>query len=149
MMEATRQLYPARKRTGGEWFNTIPPLLIPTIMSTRKPNPRRTNGHKRNQLRKRALSYYDTCYLCGKPIDKTIKTPHPQSAEVDEIIPVSRGGNPYDWNNLRLTHRQCNQIKKAHTPAYAQAKIYALTHHTTHTTPTPTPTPTHNTTSQW
>jgi 5-methylcytosine-specific restriction endonuclease McrA len=33
----------------------------------------------------------------------------PESPEVDEIIPVSKGGDPYDRKNCRLTHRLCNQ----------------------------------------
>jgi 5-methylcytosine-specific restriction endonuclease McrA len=31
--------------------------------------------------------------------------------EVDEIIPVSRGGNPLDIDNCQLTHRFCNRRK--------------------------------------
>ncbi|MFJ4130235.1 HNH endonuclease [Oerskovia enterophila] len=38
-------------------------------------------------------------------------TPHPMRAEVDEIIPVSRGGSPYERSNTQLTHRICNQRK--------------------------------------
>ncbi|RIY26653.1 endonuclease [Bifidobacteriaceae bacterium WP022] len=88
-----------------------------------KPNPRRTNGARRDTIRRRALAYYNTCYICGQPIDKTLKTPHPMSAEVDEIIPVSRGGSPYEWNNIRLTHRRCNRIKSTHSIDYARAKV--------------------------
>lgn len=93
-----------------------------------KSNPRSKYGSRRKAMRKRVLAYYDTCYLCGKPVDKTIKTPDPLSPEVDEIVPVSRGGSPTDWNNVRLTHRQCNQLKKAHTAAWAQARIYEKEH---------------------
>ena len=88
-----------------------------------KPNPRRTNGARRDTIRRRALAYYDTCYICGQPIDKTLRTPHPMSAEVDEIVPVSRGGSPYEWSNIRLTHRRCNRIKSAHSIDYARAKV--------------------------
>ena len=31
--------------------------------------------------------------------------------EVDHIIPISRGGAPYDIDNLQLTHRRCNRLK--------------------------------------
>lgn len=89
-----------------------------------KPNPRRSNSHRRNQLRARILSAYDTCYICGKPVDKSLKTPHPLSPEVDEIIPVSRGGDPYSFTNCRLTHRQCNRLKSNHSAAYARAQIF-------------------------
>lgn len=30
-------------------------------------------------------------------------------AEVDEIVPVSLGGNPLDRSNVRLAHRECNR----------------------------------------
>ncbi len=33
------------------------------------------------------------------------------SAEVDEIIPVSKGGDPLDIRNCQLVHRVCNQRK--------------------------------------
>lgn len=49
--------------------------------------------------------------LCGKPIDLTLKTPHPLSCELDEIIPYSRGGSPTSYDNTQLTHRICNQRK--------------------------------------
>ncbi len=86
-------------------------------------NPRRTNGWRRDQIRRRALAAYDTCAICGQPVDKTLKTPHPMSAEVDEIVPVSRGGNPYDWHNVRLTHRRCNRLKSNKSDDYARALL--------------------------
>lgn len=74
-------------------------------------NVRYANGHRRRQLRLRVLAAYDTCALCGLPVNKTLKTPHPMSPEVDEIIPVSRGGNPLAWDNVQLAHRDCNRRK--------------------------------------
>lgn len=83
---------------------------------TSKPNPRNTNGHRRRQARAKVLARDHACGICGAPIDKTIKLdhngkPHPLSPEVDEIIPISKGGSPYDVNNLQLAHRICNQRK--------------------------------------
>lgn len=74
-------------------------------------NPRYRSWHKREAIRRWLLSTQDTCALCGMPIDKTLKTPDPLSAEVDEIIPISKGGDPYDRNNVQLVHRICNQRK--------------------------------------
>lgn len=31
--------------------------------------------------------------------------------EVDEIVPVSRGGDPLDFDNTQPAHRACNQRK--------------------------------------
>ena len=85
-------------------------------MSKRR-NERVSNGWRRRQLRARVLAAYDVCAICGKPVDKTLKTPHPMSAEVDELIPVSRGGDPYSFTNCRLTHRICNRMKSDKTSA--------------------------------
>ena len=71
-------------------------------------NPRRANGHQRDKVRRRVLFEEHDCWLCGQPVDKTLKTPDPGSPEVDEIIPVSLGGNPIDRANCRLSHRLCN-----------------------------------------
>lgn len=86
-------------------------------------NPRNANGHRRRQLRERVLAAYDTCAICGQPIDKTLKTPHPLSPEVDEIIPVSRGGDPLDYRNCRLVHRRCNRLKSNRTDEWARARL--------------------------
>jgi 5-methylcytosine-specific restriction endonuclease McrA len=71
-------------------------------------NPRRANGHRRTQLRAQVLREEDTCWLCGQLVDKTLMTPDPGSPEVDEVIPVSLGGDPLDRTNCRLAHRLCN-----------------------------------------
>lgn len=71
-------------------------------------NPRRANGHRRDQVRARVLREEDNCWLCGQPVDKTLPPHQPGSPEIDEIIPVSLGGSPIDRNNCRLSHRLCN-----------------------------------------
>lgn len=80
-------------------------------MGSKNPKNRYANGHRRRQIRAWLLATQDNCALCGRPIDKTLKTPHPMSPEVDEIIPVSRGGSPIDRNNVQLVHRCCNLRK--------------------------------------
>lgn len=90
-------------------------------MSKRKGNPRRTNGSLRTKRRKQVASWGRPCALCGQPIDYTLTTyvdptdgkrkPHPWSYELDEIRPVSKGGSPYDLDNLQPAHRWCNQQK--------------------------------------
>ena len=76
-----------------------------------KRNPRSANGHRQRQLAKRVKAAYDICALCGQPIDKGLATPHPMSFEVDHIVPVSRGGSLYAWDNVQATHRSCNRRK--------------------------------------
>ena len=74
-------------------------------------DPRKINSSLRSTMRKRVLATYDTCAICGREVDKTLPYLDPLAPEVDEIIPVSRGGSPYDWDNLQLVHRVCNQRK--------------------------------------
>lgn len=74
-------------------------------------DPRKLRPSLRASLRKRVLATYDTCAICGREVDKTLPYLDPLAPEVDEIVPVSRGGSPYDWNNLQLVHRVCNQRK--------------------------------------
>ena len=97
------------------------------------------NGHRRRQLVKRVWAEEHTCALCDQPINKTLKMtpgqhgkkctgnchgciPHPMRGEVDEDIPRSRGGSPYDRNNTHLMHRACNRWKSTMTLAEARAK---------------------------
>lgn len=83
-------------------------------------NPRCSNGARRRAIRARLLATQDVCALCGRTIDKSLRTPHPMSAEVDEIIPVSKGGNPLDIRNCQLVHRVCNQRKGNKMPGHAR-----------------------------
>ncbi|MEE8725571.1 MAG: HNH endonuclease signature motif containing protein [Bifidobacterium crudilactis] len=89
----------------------------------KRTNPRNTNGARRRAIRARVIAAYDTCAICGKPVDKTLRTPNPWSAEVDEIIPVSKGGSPFDFANVQLTHRRCNQLKSNKTTTWAQQAL--------------------------
>ena len=48
----------------------------------------------------------NTCGICGEPIEGT-RYPHPMSASIDHIIPISLGG-PHTLTNARATHLRCN-----------------------------------------
>lgn len=76
-----------------------------------KPNPRRANSTRRNKLRARIKAQGLPCALCGGPIDYSLPAGDPMSYEVDEIIPVSLGGDPLDIDNCQPVHRICNQRK--------------------------------------
>nr|DAR37434.1 MAG TPA: HNH endonuclease [Caudoviricetes sp.] len=79
-------------------------------------DPRRQFPKLREDLRKRVYATQDTCGICGRPVDATLPAGSPMSPELDEIVPVSRGGSPYDFENLQLTHRICNRRKGAKMP---------------------------------
>ena len=51
------------------------------------------------------------CHLCGQPIDYDLPAGDPMAYELDEIVPVSRGGDPFDPDNVAPAHRICNQRK--------------------------------------
>lgn len=74
-------------------------------------NPRRTNGSKRSKLIARVRREETHCHLCDQWVDRTLPPGLPGSPEVDEIIPVAYGGNPYDRTNCRLAHRYCNRLR--------------------------------------
>ena len=49
-------------------------------------------NYERN--RKRILATQNTCGICGHPVDFSLKSPHPMSAQIDHIIPIAKGGHP-------------------------------------------------------
>lgn len=86
-----------------------------------KANPRRKNSTARNRIRDRWKAIGAPCGICGKPIDYTLgfitdprtgkRRMHPMAFVVDEIIPVSKGGDPLEFANTRPTHWICNSMR--------------------------------------
>lgn len=110
--------------------------------------PANGNGHRRRQLRARVLAEESHCALCGLIVDKALTVlagqhsprctdpacggcvPDPLRPEVDEDLPRSRGGSPYDRANCRLMHRRCNQAKRDRTLAESRAALNDQQQHT-------------------
>ena len=86
-------------------------------------NPRVSNGAARRRLRARVLAEEDVCWICGQPVDKSLPSGLPGSPEVDEGVPVSKGGSPYDRANCRLAHRICNQRRGNRTSSVVPATM--------------------------
>ena len=61
--------------------------------------------------KKRILKTQNVCGICGKPVDMKLKYPHPLSAVIDHVVPVSKGGHPSAIENLQLAHWSCNREK--------------------------------------
>lgn len=61
--------------------------------------------------KKKIWASQDVCGICGKPVDKTLKYPHPMSGCIDHIVPIAKGGHPSDLSNLQLAHWTCNRQK--------------------------------------
>lgn len=72
------------------------------------------DGTHRGAFEKNKKKIYATqtvCGICGRPVDKSYKYPHPLSPCIDHIIPVAKGGHPSDLDNLQLAHWTCNRQK--------------------------------------
>lgn len=52
------------------------------------------------------------CQICKCPIDATLKSPHPLSANLDHKKPLAKGGSDTP-SNVQASHRKCNQKKSA------------------------------------
>lgn len=61
--------------------------------------------------KKRILKTQTVCGICGKPVNKKLKSPDPMSPVIDHMIPVSKGGHPSAIENLQLAHWTCNRQK--------------------------------------
>ena len=86
-------------------------------------NPRRANGTKRDRLVARVKREESHCHLCEQWVDKDLPAGLPGSPEVDELVPVTYGGSPFDRKNCRLAHRWCNR-KRWHKPvAIGKAEV--------------------------
>ena len=72
-------------------------------------NPRYAKGSARRKLRGWLAAQDLPCHLCGRPIDYDLPARDPWAFEVDELVPVSLGGDPYDPGNVAPAHRICNQ----------------------------------------
>lgn len=61
--------------------------------------------------KKKILATQTVCGICGRPVDKALRYPHPLSPCIDHIVPIARGGHPSDLDNLQLAHWTCNRQK--------------------------------------
>lgn len=52
------------------------------------------------------------CGLCAGQVDALLRWPHPFSASIDHVIPLSRGGDHIP-ENLQCAHLRCNIVKGA------------------------------------
>ena len=78
-------------------------------------NPRKegSRGHRRTKLWHRVRAEGRPCWICqafGKPgeIDYSLPARHPLSFEMDDLQPVSKGGDPCAYANMDAAHRCCN-----------------------------------------
>ncbi len=85
--------------------------VLHTDMKRERPDK---DGAHRGAFEKNKKKIYATqtvCGICGKPVDFSLKYPHPLAPCIDHIIPIARGGHPSDLDNLQLAHWTCNRQK--------------------------------------
>nr|DAQ46779.1 MAG TPA: HNH endonuclease [Caudoviricetes sp.] len=87
---------------------------------------RYANGNARRKVRAWLRAQGLPCAICGRPIDYGLPAGDPWSFEVDEIVPVSRGGSPIDRANVQPAHRICNQRRGNRMPGDAGAAGLAV-----------------------
>ena len=77
-------------------------------------NPRYADYQGRVNVRRWLRAQGRPCWICrafGRTgtIDYSLPSLHPYSFEVDELVPVSKGGSPTSRSNVDAAHRCCNQ----------------------------------------
>lgn len=87
------------------------------------------NTGQRKQLRSRYKRSQAACYICGQAIDYDLKTPHPDSFELDHVQALARGGADAP-DNLRPAHRhpplqlsQTSTSTRAHRAQERRARL--------------------------
>lgn len=99
----------------GALFHTHPEVTatMPSYeeRSTKRPDQYGKHRSVFESNKKKILATQTVCGICGKPVDKSFKFPHPLSPSIDHIIPVDKGGHPSDMSNLQLAHLCCNRFK--------------------------------------
>ena len=97
-------------------------------MAKSKRNARVSNGNARRKVRLYWRAQQLPCAICGRAIDYELPAGHPWSFEVDEIVPVSRGGDPLSLDNTQPAHRTCNLRKSNSMQGDAQARHLPISH---------------------
>ena len=89
---------------------------------------KQAGGHRSTYEKNKKVIFktQNTCGICGHLVDFILKSPHPMSASIDHIIPVSKNGHPSDMSNLQLAHRACNRQKSDKVFANADTKPQAI-----------------------
>jgi hypothetical protein len=119
-----RQNNPEKSKESSKiWRENNQEQAATNIKIWRENNPQRIKAHrkKRKALQKGAtvetidlIQVYESlnwvCGICGKKINKKLNYPHPKSASLDHIIPLTKGGN-HILNNVQPAHLICNKSK--------------------------------------
>lgn len=81
---------------------------------------RKTDPSRRESLRRYVIAQGRRCWICGCPIDYRLPAGNPECCEIDELVPVSLGGDPYSRSNCVAAHRCCNNWRSTRSVAAVQ-----------------------------
>ena len=83
------------------------------VAASKRNRPDKDGAHRLafERNKKKVMATQVVCGICGKPVDKELRYPHPLSPCIDHIIPIAKGGHPSDIDNLQLAHWTCNRQK--------------------------------------
>jgi 5-methylcytosine-specific restriction endonuclease McrA len=59
------------------------------------------------------------CGICGRPVDASLRAPHPFCLSIDHVVPISAGGDD-SLANLQVAHLLCNVVKGDRLPAWME-----------------------------
>lgn len=104
-----------RERQGPEYFrraNRERAERLGWNQLQRDRRARRRQAHS-TPFRRQAIFERDAwrCHLCGTRIKPTLRYPHPLSASIDHLVPLSAGG-AHAPENVRAAHLTCNVRRK-------------------------------------
>lgn len=92
-----------------------PPMRGPSSYSLSPWRWRRMTGrnhrrsYRRDVLWRRVRALGQPCWICGLPIPCDAPSKTPLAFELDDLVPVSKGGDPASLSNVAPAHRCCNQ----------------------------------------
>ena len=85
--------------------------MISTSKNKNRPDQDGSHRLAFERNKKKIYATQTVCGICGRPVDFSLKYPHPMSPCIDHIVPVAKNGHPSDIDNLQLAHWTCNRQK--------------------------------------
>lgn len=91
-------------------------------------NPRVANSTRYRRFVSKVRDRHEPCAICWHQIDYSLESPDPMSFEADHVVPMSRGGDPYDPANGQASHRCCNNWRKDRPMSYVDDVMSGVIH---------------------
>jgi hypothetical protein len=98
----------AHKKSRDNWYKNNKNKR--TEYNNRRRANKLNNGWEKYTEQDMFNKYGTDCYLCQQPIDLNISRTEPEGLNIEHVIPIAKGG-PDTLENVRPSHRKCNQSK--------------------------------------